>query len=314
MTPAERQRRHRANANAKQADVERRNLIAKILRKLRVGKSAPDEKNLSANSLAEKTASDAVGLQAMIANLKTMSIADLQNTYDSLKSFSDSKGRLAEERSGEKGRSDGQSEIENLIGIREYAPAQSASPGGTAPDAYEKPKPSFDEADSRKPIDLPSDPGEYEDLKAEVIQQMAADKSVCQVCGLVCETTEKLSQHLYERYTTGMAQVERLALLEEFSYGMEVPIAEEKAKIAANHHPLAIQILMGRLQKEKKKEGRLARRLERKGKHAAEQFKAEERERKAQQAETENWGVKDKTKSPGERRIDPDAPTYPRFN
>lgn len=315
MTDLERKRRQRANADEKQADVERRNLIAKILRKLRAGKSALDEKKLSANSLAEKTASDAIGLQALIDNLKTMSIADLQNTYESLKSFSDSKGRLPEERSGEKSRKDGQSEIEYIIGRTEYAPPQTTNPEGAAPDIYEKTDPSLDKADTRKlTLDLPSDSNEYEDLKAEVIEQMTANKNECQVCGLACETTEKLSEHLHERYTTGVAQEERLALYEEFDYGMEIPIAETKAKIAANQHPLAIRILMDRLRKEKKKEGRLARRLERKGKQAAQQFKVEERERKALQAEVEKWGVKDKTKSPGERRIDPDPATYPRFN
>lgn len=315
MTPAERKRLQRHTTDAKEKDIERRNLIAKILRKLRVGKSIPDEKNLSASSLAEKAATDATGLNAMIANLKTMSIADLQNTYDSLKYFSDSKGRLANERSGEKDRRDGQSQIEGIIGITEYAPAQATNPEGHAPDTYEKPNPSLDKADSRKlTIDLPSDPNEYEKLKAEVMQQMVTDKTKCQVCGLVCETTEKLSQHLSERYETGVKQLNWLAQLEEFSYGMEAQIADTKTKIRENQHPYAVHVLMSRLEKEKKKEGRLARRLERKGKQAANQFKTEERERKVLQAEIENWGTKDKTKSPGERRVDADPPAYPRFN
>ena len=314
MTVTERKQQQRRNADAKQEDSECRDLIAKVLRKLRVGKSAPDEKVLSANSLAEKTANDAVGLHAMVANLKAMSIADLQNFYDSLRSFSDSTGQLPNERSGEKDRKDGQSEVEGLIGQLEYAPARATRSDGHGPDAFDKPKHSADKADTPAlQIKLPSDPDALMELRHQAIEQMAASYK-CSVCGLLCDTTEVLSQHLNERYETGMAQLERLALLQEFSYGMETQIADTQAKITENRHPLAIQIWMTRLEKERKKEGRLARRLERRGKQAAKVLQAEERERLALQAETEAWGIKDKTKSPGEKRVDPDPPPRTGFS
>src|SRR5882724_4786512 len=157
MTPAERQRQSRANRRAKQDDAERRNLIAELMKIYRRQQSD------SLSSVAFAVV-DRKQRAQYHKDLKGLSVAELRVAMEG-KQTPDSHGRLHDERSGEKERTGGQSEIEKILGAKQHDssyfededqdPSMAAgfrvNPVGTAPESFEAEDKTADSADAALP-------------------------------------------------------------------------------------------------------------------------------------------------------------------
>jgi len=224
MTPAERKAASRATQKAKQDDAERRNLIADILKIVRRNLAGPGDVGRYGVVAANRKY-----IRVLHDDLFYLSVNKLQMSLEALK-IPDSRGRLHNERSGEKNRSMGQSEIETIVAAMQHdsslidddsqqdptlARGFQVTPPGHGPDSDET-----DDADSTgvrsgtaKPqLTLSANEKWLKETISRIVGKMNfdTDSTKCPFCFDVFLTPVGAEGHLEDQYVRGQKDIERL--------------------------------------------------------------------------------------------------------
>jgi hypothetical protein len=210
MTPAERKARSRS-------DIERRNLVAEFIKRTKRGLTDI----VGAGELRDQErANQRKRMRQLRDDLLMLSIDDLRNTVATLKELSDSSGRLRNERSGEKSRASGMSEIERIVSMRERdEDGRKVKPEGTAPTPFEIDD-TADKADNHQSFDrgaartyirsrLDNDLTQKKlDDKITAIAQWAYSlpdfRNHCRLCGHEATSTQGREDHVWGAYERGL--------------------------------------------------------------------------------------------------------------
>jgi hypothetical protein len=177
MTPAERKAKQRAMKAEKAADVQRRDIVAQLVKINRRRLSKADLKSPNAH---EVLANNRVRLRKMRDEWVLLPLEELQKTLRTYDEIKDSTGRLHGEASGEKDRSNGMSHPEKIIAASEnqqhggFDDAAGTSRGGDLVDNYNTEQGTTGETTGRPPRGLliPREHTDYLDRRELIIGKL----------------------------------------------------------------------------------------------------------------------------------------------
>jgi hypothetical protein len=228
----------RANRKTKQDDAERRNLIAEILVIARRNLSGPGG-DITGTREQKIKAANKKYIRTLHTNLLHLSVDKLRVSLETLNA-PDSRGRLHNERSGERERSHGQSEIERILNAKQHDsgyfededqdPSMAAgfrvNPVGTAPDSFETEDESTDSADKISPDSAKPEPNQSTDDKwrdqavESLVRKMflASNPARCPVCDETFPSQIGAENHLTEQYVKGEKDLSKFF---EYSWALQ---------------------------------------------------------------------------------------------
>jgi hypothetical protein len=210
---AAKQGAYRERLSAKKQDSERRDIIAKMLKLVRVGMVSS---NLTFGDQIK--AENRLRVAQLHAELKLVSLEKLTEYLGTLEEHPDLEGRMWGERSGEAERAHGQSEMERIAAARQYDVSLGESsrqdpklaggfrvrPSGAAPDSSEK-------SDSKdgvrsgpiKSVEMPASEKQREKAIERIVDQMFQKSGQCLFCKKVFTNKLAAERHLFEMYEQG---------------------------------------------------------------------------------------------------------------
>jgi len=216
---------------AKRQDADRRTALAEILKRVKHGMF--DSKSAQFGHEIKKD--NRLRLARLRDELKEVSLGSLKEYLETLETAPDLNGRLRNERSGEAERIGGQSEIERIIGARQYDvslgesdrqdPKLSAGfrsrPEGSAPDEFEQDGTADDANSVRSGFAIgitgrSASEKQTDAAIARIIGQMIYKPSIrgaqCLFCDEVFSIELAAENHLLEQYEQGRKHIENQRL------------------------------------------------------------------------------------------------------
>jgi hypothetical protein len=195
MTAAERKRQERARKAEKAADVQRRDLVAQLVKINRRGLSKAYLESPQGRAQANAVlANNRIRMQKMRDEWVSLPLEELQKALKTYEEIKDSTGRMHGESSGELGRTDGTSHVEKIIAAAEnqqhsgHDDAAGTGKGGDVVQNYNTESGTTGETAGRPPrgLRIPKEHTDYLDRREAIIKDLIAKHTKREADGVRC--------------------------------------------------------------------------------------------------------------------------------